>query len=445
MTGTSSEINKYRDYYADLELPPTADTNDIKRNHRKLALRYHPDRNFKEDTEEKFKIIKTAYDILSDPEQKALHDERRHNNPGPSEYPTPRQPNQARAGTTPWREEQPQRYYHFAEPKAKVNNGAPTTAAGRKRQTPHPPSPRKASARGSAEASFGSRNNGSHSRTDSRAERPEKSSNYRPAHTSSPYAGSPNPDTSAQAPPPVPQSPSSTAKTDPPNTMDKDNTPPTNSTPAHQPPEFPVPQPAQTTSSHHPFEPPKQPQQPAESKQSSGTIPMPSAGQDTNDEPAWTEWRSDNTPNANEKRPGNPKTPFDLGKEGSGGGREFLKVCALSFPTPPTAPQIPALIHGVQPSETDRETYLEDFKNYLKQWNLFKIQIIGHYCARKETITKLQNSGSGDIQQYYDWLVQDDDVRGLFIEAGEEHERQFRQFREFMMSLSSSNTGYGDK
>ncbi|KAI3561783.1 hypothetical protein IWW34DRAFT_913944 [Fusarium oxysporum f. sp. albedinis] len=420
MTGTSSEINKYRDYYADLELPPTADTNDIKRNHRKLALRYHPDRNFKEDTEEKFKIIQTAYDILSDPEQKALHDERRHNNPGPSEYPTPRQPNQARAGTTPWREEQPQRYYHFAEPKAKVNNGAPTTAAGRKRQTPHPPSPRKASARGSAEASFGSRNNGSHSRTDSRAERREKSSNYRPAHTSSPYAGSPNPDTSAQAPPPVPQSPSSTAKTDPPNTMDKDNTPPTNSTPPHQPPEFPFPQPAQTTASPHPVEPPKRSQQPAELKQSSGRIPMPPAAQDTNVKPASPEWESGNveTPNANEE----------------------------SFPTPPTAPQIPASIDGVQPSVSDSETYLKDFKNYLEQWNLFKNRIIGHYRKRKETITELQNSGSDDIQQYYDWLVQDDDVRGLFIAACEEHERQFRQFREFMMLfLSSSNTGYGDK
>ncbi|KAH7464497.1 hypothetical protein FOMA001_g17690 [Fusarium oxysporum f. sp. matthiolae] len=324
-------------------------------------------------------------------------------------YQTPPRQNQANPGTAP-NGSKNRRFPTGVPPR---NEARPATKTGVGRSAPPSPPPRTRFANERAEASFGRRKNGSHPRTDVRDEPPATNSNYR------------------SRPPPVPQGPTSTATTDPPVTespqaMDKDNTPPTTSTPPHQPPEFPFPQPAQTTSSHHPFEPPEQPQQPAESKQSSGTIPMPSAGQDTNDEPAWTEWQSDNTPNANEKRPGNPKTPFDLDREGSGGGREFR------FPIPPTAPQIPALIHGVQPSEIDKDTYLEDFKTYLKEWNLFKNQIIGHFLARKGTITNLQNSGSGDIQQYSDWLVQDADIRGLFIAAVEEHEIQFRQFRQFM-------------
>ncbi|KAG7408103.1 hypothetical protein Forpi1262_v018030 [Fusarium oxysporum f. sp. raphani] len=301
--------------------------------------------------------------------------------------------------------------YTNSKPKSK-NADRPATKRGREQPTPPPPPPpRTESARQREKASFGSRTRGSHPPTDVRDE-PPKSSKYRSPHSSSPYSSSPNPDASAQAPPPVPQRPRPTAKTDPPDTvnphtMDKGNSPATTSTPPPRPREFPFQQPAQTTSPPHPVDLPKRSQQPAELKQSSGTIPMPPAAQDTNAKPASPEWESGNveTPNANEK----------------------------SFPTPPTAPQIPASIDGVQPSVSDSETYLKDFKNYLEQWNLFKNRIIGHYRKRKETITELQNSGSGDIQQYYDWLVQDDDVRGLFIAACEEHERQFRQFREFMM------------
>ncbi|EGU73013.1 hypothetical protein FOPG_19368 [Fusarium oxysporum f. sp. conglutinans race 2 54008] len=422
-----------RDLYADLQLPPTADAESIKKNFRDLALRVHPDHNSKDKkANEKFCAIREAYDILSDPGKKAEYDasrrHRRYQGPScPEDNPwsnvTPQQPNQARARATPWRAQDERfsagvpnskQYTKSKAEAAQPRNGASATTTGGKRRTPHPPPPPTASARHRKEASFGSRRNGFHPRATQKDEAPATSSNY------------------SSRPPPVPQGPTSTATTDPPVTespqaMDKDNTPPTTSTPPHQPPEFPFPQPAQTTSSHHPFEPPEQSQQPAESKQSSGTIPMPSAGQDTNDEPAWTEWQSDNTPNANEKRTGNPKTPFDLDREGSGGGRE------LRFPIPPTAPQIPALIHGVQPSEIDKDTYLEDFKTYLKEWNLFKNQIIGHFLARKGTITNLQNSGSGDIQQYSDWLVQDADIRGLFIAAVEEHEIQFRQFRQFMI------------
>ncbi|KAG7403772.1 DnAJ-like protein [Fusarium oxysporum f. sp. rapae] len=417
-----------RDYYADLELPPTADAETIKSKFKKLALQVHPDRNLGiKAANQWFCRIKEAYDILSDPEEKAKYDasrrRRRYQGPSrPEDNPwsnvTPQQPSQARARATPWRAEDQRfsagvpnskQYTKSKAEAAQPRNGASATTTGGKRPTPHPPPPPTESANQRKEASFGSRRNGFHPRT-----------THKPPATSSNYTS---------RPPPVPQGPTSTATTDPPvpegpQAINKNKTPAPTSTPPPRPREFPFPQPAQNKSSPDPVEPPKQSQQPAEFKQSSGTIPMPSAPQDTNAKPASPEWQSGNagTPNGNEKKPVNPKTPFNLDKEGSGGGREFHK-----FPTPPTAPQIPALINGVQPSEIDKETYLEDFKNYLNQWNLFKIQIIGHYCARKATITNQQNSGSGDIQEYYEWLLQDDDVRRLFIAAGEEHKTRFTE------------------
>ncbi|KAH8173018.1 dnaJ domain-containing protein [Sarocladium implicatum] len=65
-----------RDYYADLELPPTADIPEIKKQFRKLALKYHPDRNPGRETEvnAKFQEIQSAHEILGDPQSKAKFD-----------------------------------------------------------------------------------------------------------------------------------------------------------------------------------------------------------------------------------------------------------------------------------------------------------------------------------------------------------------------------------
>ncbi|KAK2667891.1 DnaJ domain [Fusarium oxysporum f. sp. vasinfectum] len=415
MAESSLQINMNRDYYAELDVPPTANAEEIKRSYRKLAREVHPDRNpehKKEEATAAFKIINEANEILSDPERKAQYDAQRPKNRVPSEYPTTWGPNQARSETPLWRENQPQRYYDydFTKSKAKANNGAPTTAAGGNRWAPDPPPRRTASTRQNAGTSFGSSNNGSGPRKDVSDEPPAQFSNYRSPDKSSRYASTSIPDASAQAPPPVPQRPSPAVKTGPPDTvsphtMDKGNSTPATSLPPHQPTEFRFPQPAQTMSSHRPSEPPKQRRQPAESKQSSSTMPMPSAGQGTSDE-----GQSDNTPNADEKRPGKPETLFNLDEAGSGDAREFHEVSALSFPTPPTDTR--------------------NFGKYLAEWNLFKIEIIGHYVARIEDITKLQNSRTDNIEQYYEWLVQDDDVLGLFIEAVEEHEKQFRKFTE---------------
>ncbi|MBU0673357.1 MAG: DnaJ domain-containing protein [Proteobacteria bacterium] len=63
------------DYYKLLEVERTADGKDIKKAYRKLALKYHPDRNKdNKEAEEKFKKISEAYAVLSDPEKRKQYD-----------------------------------------------------------------------------------------------------------------------------------------------------------------------------------------------------------------------------------------------------------------------------------------------------------------------------------------------------------------------------------
>ena len=69
-----------RDYYNILDVSRNADSNEIKKSYRKLAMKYHPDRNKgDEKAEKKFKEISEAYDTLKDPQKRSLYD-----NPPPS-------------------------------------------------------------------------------------------------------------------------------------------------------------------------------------------------------------------------------------------------------------------------------------------------------------------------------------------------------------------------
>jgi curved DNA-binding protein len=65
----------YRDYYQVLGVPREAKPADIKRAYRKLAVKYHPDKNLGDSkAEEKFKELNEAYQVLSDPEKRAKYD-----------------------------------------------------------------------------------------------------------------------------------------------------------------------------------------------------------------------------------------------------------------------------------------------------------------------------------------------------------------------------------
>ena len=63
-------MSNKRDYYEVLEVPKDSSKQDIKKAYRKLALKYHPDRNKSPDSEEKFKEISEAYAVLSDSEKR---------------------------------------------------------------------------------------------------------------------------------------------------------------------------------------------------------------------------------------------------------------------------------------------------------------------------------------------------------------------------------------
>ncbi|GII53659.1 chaperone protein DnaJ 1 [Planotetraspora thailandica] len=67
-----------KDYYAVLGVPKSATGEDIKKAYRKLARKYHPDANQGDvKTEEKFKEVSEAYDVLSDTKRRKEYDEAR--------------------------------------------------------------------------------------------------------------------------------------------------------------------------------------------------------------------------------------------------------------------------------------------------------------------------------------------------------------------------------
>jgi len=63
------------DYYELLEISRDANGNEIKKAYRKLAMKYHPDRNQGDkEAEEKFKLVNEAYQVLSDEQKRATYD-----------------------------------------------------------------------------------------------------------------------------------------------------------------------------------------------------------------------------------------------------------------------------------------------------------------------------------------------------------------------------------
>src|SRR5207248_11802893 len=64
-----------RDYYEVLGIQREATVDDIKKAFRRLAVKYHPDKNPNDSTsEERFKEAAEAYEVLSDQEKRARYD-----------------------------------------------------------------------------------------------------------------------------------------------------------------------------------------------------------------------------------------------------------------------------------------------------------------------------------------------------------------------------------
>jgi curved DNA-binding protein CbpA len=89
-------VRTERDYYAILGVAETASDEEIKRAYRRLALRYHPDRNPGDKrAEERFKQLSEAYAVLMDPARRREYERLRREQAGG-----------ARARTPGWREEE---------------------------------------------------------------------------------------------------------------------------------------------------------------------------------------------------------------------------------------------------------------------------------------------------------------------------------------------------
>lgn len=65
------------EYYTILEIPKGCSDTEIKKAYRKLAMKWHPDKNPENlaEASKKFQEIGEAFDVLNDPEKKAIYDQ----------------------------------------------------------------------------------------------------------------------------------------------------------------------------------------------------------------------------------------------------------------------------------------------------------------------------------------------------------------------------------
>jgi curved DNA-binding protein len=92
---------EFRDYYKIMGVTKDAAPDDIKRAHRKLARKYHPDVSKEKNAEAQFKDVAEAYEVLRDPERRAAYDQLGANYKAGQEFrPPPEWASRASAGGT---------------------------------------------------------------------------------------------------------------------------------------------------------------------------------------------------------------------------------------------------------------------------------------------------------------------------------------------------------
>ncbi|KAM6965642.1 dnaJ homolog subfamily B member 5 [Aplochiton taeniatus] len=64
-----------KDYYKVLGIPKGSNEEEIKKAYRRMALRFHPDKNKDANAEDKFKEVAEAYEVLSDPKKRVIYDQ----------------------------------------------------------------------------------------------------------------------------------------------------------------------------------------------------------------------------------------------------------------------------------------------------------------------------------------------------------------------------------
>ncbi|KAK2591808.1 hypothetical protein QQS21_010509 [Conoideocrella luteorostrata] len=124
------------------------------------------------------------------------------------------------------------------------------------------------------------------------------------------------------------------------------------------------------------------------------------------------------------------------------------KTHSLAFPDPPTAPVLhpTVAIEGMKPNATAWNIYLTNFEEYLRKWDEFNGQVVVHFATRQSHTQEtravngygfLAARGDADVQEYYSWVQQDNDVRRRWMDACEGHQNRMREFMVFREKMSS--------
>lgn len=118
------------------------------------------------------------------------------------------------------------------------------------------------------------------------------------------------------------------------------------------------------------------------------------------------------------------------------------KAQPLVFPSPPVAPRLPptVAVDAIKPTVASWNQYLDEFKIYLAEWESFNSKVVDHFSARNSRTASLRAAKGYDflgsrrddeIQEYYNWIEQDNDVRRRWNAACDGHEMHVRELMTF--------------